>query len=413
MFSRAFIKEYFKEMKYIHEIFLDFLQSEDSERSQLQKINKYFDEQNIRQNKSKLKLILHLISKISNHYHRSSDSINKIEKILKILKNDIISKFKNSHIFNIFKSNKRILLFLFEEKILIPNKYLSTILMKKEYKDRSYHQYFYKEFEPFFDETFCDEITSNNPEVNEFDSETFLQKRRKGENDRKICQIIQNDSIDEFVNFTNENNFSLSSIIEPSIYETNSFLLKNNPSLIEYSAFCGSIQILNYLYKNEIELKPSLWLYAIHSQNMELIHLLEEKHVEPPKNECYNESIKCHHVSIVNYIKSNFFNKKNENEEEEIDDDCCFFHQSLEFYNFIDLCNNENAIDDSEISFLFYFFCKNDYIDIVNFLLKDEELKMNSRIILKLFFFKSSSKIKCNLLHFKLIYVLMMFIVFF
>ena len=58
--------------------------------------------------------------------------------------------------------------------------------------------------------------------------------------------------------------------------------MKNkNTTLIEYSAFYGSIQIFNFLRMNNVELSPSLWLYAIHGNNAELIHLLEENKVEP------------------------------------------------------------------------------------------------------------------------------------
>ena len=32
---------------------------------------------------------------------------------------------------------------------------------------------------------------------------------------------------------------------------------------------------------NGVELTPSLWLFVIHGQNPELIHRLEEQHIEP------------------------------------------------------------------------------------------------------------------------------------
>ena len=63
-------------------------------------------------------------------------------------------------------------------------------------------------------------------------------------------------------------NISLLSTIKPSIFEINKYL-------IEYAAFFGSIRIFQYLRFNNIELQPSLWFYAIHSNNTEMIHLLE------------------------------------------------------------------------------------------------------------------------------------------
>mgnify|MGYP001101716460 CR=1 FL=1 len=91
-------------------------------------------------------------------------------------------------------------------------------------------------------------------------------------------------------------NISLNSKIESSIYETNNFLNKrqakaieennnrNNDkyntsfmTFIEYSAFFGSIQIFNYLKINGSELTESLCPLAIHCNNPEIIHILEEK----------------------------------------------------------------------------------------------------------------------------------------
>ena len=43
----------------------------------------------------------------------------------------------------------------------------------------------------------------------------------------------------------------------------------SEPTLIEYTAFYGAIQILNYLNKRGVELTSSLWIYTIHSKNAE------------------------------------------------------------------------------------------------------------------------------------------------
>ena len=54
-------------------------------------------------------------------------------------------------------------------------------------------------------------------------------------------------------------------------------------TLIEYAAFFGSIQIFNYLKLNKISLTPSLWKYAIHGNNAEIIQILEENHFQLPQ----------------------------------------------------------------------------------------------------------------------------------
>ena len=74
--------------------------------------------------------------------------------------------------------------------------------------------------------------------------ENFYEKRKQGENDSQICELIRNGMITEFVLHVTRNGVSLNSKIRPSIYETNSFLLKKQGSkedggisLIEYALF--------------------------------------------------------------------------------------------------------------------------------------------------------------------------------
>ena len=56
-------------------------------------------------------------------------------------------------------------------------------------------------------------------------------------------------------------------MIERSPFETNSFLIiEKETSLIEYTALSGSIQTFKYLLLKNVELRPKLWLYAIHGQ---------------------------------------------------------------------------------------------------------------------------------------------------
>ena len=124
-------------------------------------------------------------------------------------------------------------------------------------------------------------------------------------------------------------------------------------------------------------LTSSLWIFAIHSQNPELINKLEENHIEPKirKNrwfssevvsyiECYKESIKCHHNDIANYIQNNFLQNDEENEKESL-------IQSLEYYNFIML--QKEKIN----KFSFADFCKYGYYLIANNLLKNKDIDIN------------------------------------
>ena len=141
----------------------------------------------------------------------------------------------------------------------------------------------------------------------------FFENREKGENDSYICKLIREDSIDEFIEYVNKSNISLESTINQSIYETNAFLIQkqneyiilrfnqsnsnSSITLMEYAAFFGSIQIFQYLKINGVEMNQELWLYSIHGKNAEIIHLIEERHIEPTiadvnsYKECFIESI--------------------------------------------------------------------------------------------------------------------------
>ena len=93
------------------------------------------------------------------------------------------------------------------------------------------------------------------------------------------------------------------------------------PTLIEYATFFGSIQIFNFLCINQVAFDSSLWSYAIHSNNAEMIHILESKNntdnfISDDKTYegIFIESIKCHHNDFANYIKDNLLNQKISNE---------------------------------------------------------------------------------------------------
>ena len=82
------------------------------------------------------------------------------------------------------------------------------------------------------------DIFDNEEKYQEFD-----EKRKKGENCSYLCNLIQNDSIVEFITYINQKNIQHSAKIQSSIYETNPLFIEDDTDLIYYSAFYGSIQI--------------------------------------------------------------------------------------------------------------------------------------------------------------------------
>ena len=352
MTNNDFILNHFTKIRHIQEIIFSILNENLYQNLSFQDFIQYLEDQKIRENPHEIKLILHLISRISQNHHRTEQFFYKIEFILKTFKEEMKKFFSNFGIFNIFKSDKRILLFLFEEGIIILDKTIYYIITSFPYQKRDYPIYFSPEIKAFKND--------ENRKMDENEFKIFEEKRKIGENDELIYTLIRKDSIDDFIIYINKTNFSVTSQIKESKFETNSFLMKNNEiSLIEYAAFFGAIQIFNYLRLNNVELKPSLWSFAVHGNNPELIHILEENHIEMPKN-VYEESIKCHHIDIMNYLKNYFF-------ENEAKNDFNLFVTNLKNYNFVELTTN---LMNNEKNFAFFYYCcKYDYFEIVEHLL--------------------------------------------
>lgn len=209
-------------MKIIQESILAFLDDDTTDGNE----DKNLDDLKIIKDNQKLKALLHIISTISKYHFRTPHFFDKLENIINQYKSQILKSFTNQEIFEIFKNSKRILLFLFNEKILIPDKSIFDFISQPEYKKMGYIDYFLPEFSKFVYNKSIVHI------------ELFNEKRKNGENDCYLAQLIRNDSIIEFIKYVNENNISLLSEINISIFETNLILLKkNNISLIEYAAF--------------------------------------------------------------------------------------------------------------------------------------------------------------------------------
>ena len=60
----------------------------------------------------------------------------------------------------------------------------------------------------------------NSNSIFEMDTELFDKNRKKGVNDNYICELIQNDSIEEFVSYVNRLNMPLTSKFKHSIFES-------------------------------------------------------------------------------------------------------------------------------------------------------------------------------------------------
>ena len=350
----------FELMKQLHFSLLNFI--DDQENTDEKFLQTILDKNKIKENKYYLISVLHFITKIADNHHRSNCFFNKLEKILKYLQNEIRQYLINSEIFNIFKSNYRILLFLIHENIMTIDQYIADQL--KIYSKSI--KYFWPEIKEFIKDEWIQDSNQVLPE-------DFDEKRKIGENDSQICQLIRKDSVDEFISYCKKEKYQLNSLIEYSIYETNSFLIKmERVTLIEYAAFFGSIQIFKYLRSKKVIENNSLYTYAVHGNNLEIIDLIEKNNHKMMKRYCEQylfESLQFHNNEMTNHIKNKYFSKGKSFYIEPL------IKKSLKNHNlgFIDA----SLINESS----FFYLTQYDYPLFVDILLKTKNINVNEKVI--------------------------------
>lgn len=368
--TQAFVEK----IKRIQQILIDIMDKEGQSDELIKNLSHAITKEKINENKNYFKTVLHVICKLTNNHHRPSDFPEKISLIFRTLKSDILNQFKNWEIFNVFKNNKRALLALFREEVLKPEKSIYDIINTDKYRHSYYIRYFFPEFKQFLSPEYLKQY-----DLHGSDSD-FDVKRKEGENDQEICKLIRKDSIQEFTNFVEQKKLSLKTKIEPSYYETNPFLIHKKISLIEYAAFFGSLQIFNYLIENKVEMQPSLWTFAIHGNNIEMIHILEVNKVVPVDesfNQSIKESIKMHHNTVAKVFLHNHPQKA-----EDTFISCIQFSNYLLFpEDYIEVLNNVNIINEKPSPVLFNLI-QYDHINLVDYILKTKKLNLNEKIIL-------------------------------
>ena len=150
--ERPNCQSFLQKMKEIQEDIIKFIDEESYIEENFPRLIYKFDESKICDNKHEIQAVLHLISKIANNHHRSPNFFHKIEQILMHFKYIIKKYFSNSEIFTIFKGNKKILLFLIEEKMMIFDEYVAKKITKRKFVKHKYPQYFQPEIQPFINE---------------------------------------------------------------------------------------------------------------------------------------------------------------------------------------------------------------------------------------------------------------------
>ena len=357
-------------MKKIQQNVLDFIDNNDDIEENYENLIKSLNNQKVEKDSHIFKLFILMISKIAENHYRNLNFFNKIELILSYYYNDLKKYFSNDEIFDFFRHSKLILLYLFENSFIQINPKICSLMMQKKYKDFKYPEFFYPEIQKMVD--FKMESIPDN----------FDEKRRKGENDDILCEIIRNDQIDEFIEYVSKNNIPLDSKIKDSIFETNYILLENKPTILYYASFFGSIKILEYLISNIEDFYGDNPIYEclIHHNNPKIISLLDEKYSFGYFDSVfflflYFESIKCHNNELGDFISKKFFDE----DEEDIEQTDYFqrnkYVAAFKFHNYFffpkDISHN----------IFFFYACRYDYFNIVEYFIKTKEIDLNMKII--------------------------------
>ncbi|KAK8886774.1 hypothetical protein M9Y10_042244 [Tritrichomonas musculus] len=381
------IKQYIDDINEIQHNILEYIEKEDDEEENFQNIISSFECKGTTKRKYEIKLVFRTLLKIAQNHHRTPNFFSKIEQILLYFKDEIKIFFTNADIFDIFKNNKRIILFLLEQKLMFIDEYVFSHISSQKFNSRNYHKYFEPEIESYFSSLheFILLRTDSDKDKDKDDKkiedkkkfDDFNSKRKKGENENELCQIIQQDLIEEFITLIKKENYSINSHIECSIFETNSFLLKNKKySLIQYATFFGSPQIAKYLFLNGVKLNDSIWLYAIHGDDAEIIRLLEDKYKVKLENnssllfKCILESIKCHHNDITNYLRCNYVEIKFSNYYYKT-----VLRQMFHYYNTSYFSDYQNK------KLFFKYACEYDYFTLVKLFLITKDIDLNEIVI--------------------------------
>ena len=194
-----------------------------------------------------------------------------------------------------------------------------------------------------------------------------------------MCELIRKHKTKEFIIYMNRKGLSFDSFIDKSIFETNPFLLKiGDIKIIENASFFGSMEIINFLISEKVNLLPSMWKYSIHSENSELIHYLEDNQILPTDNKhkiTLNESIKCHHNDISRYIINYLIKEEDLESDKENDVFHNLYKYSFQYDNYIFFPDN------IKYKFMFHYLCEFDYYILVNLYLTNEDIDINTTII--------------------------------
>ena len=126
------IEEYISQKKKVEDAIIRLLeQSERNENLDLTEMSNYINDQEIQEDGNELRQFIHLIVSISKSFHRFSNFYDVIIQIFEMVK-DLFPKYlTNKETYDILKSDKRLILYFIENKILHVDSVIAHQMMRK------------------------------------------------------------------------------------------------------------------------------------------------------------------------------------------------------------------------------------------------------------------------------------------
>lgn len=179
-----FIKNY-QQKRDFNDIVLSFIEAEDESYECYEDLSNFIKKQNFTKDNQLLRSFIDILINIINNHHRNPDFFDKITQILQLLAKNIQEQFSNKEIFNMFSDNKRVLLILIENKIILFDRNIINIITNnKDTFGYRYCYYFPKEIDQFLSSEMKSFIKMR------LQGQNFEEKRLNAENETYICSLI-------------------------------------------------------------------------------------------------------------------------------------------------------------------------------------------------------------------------------
>ena len=115
------LKRNINKKKKLYSVFLEFIETPDDSEIKFQDLLNFIEVEEILDNKEMIHIIFSILSQISANHCRSNDFITRIEKIISYLIKESQENISDSDINQIYRDNKRILFYLFENQLIEPD----------------------------------------------------------------------------------------------------------------------------------------------------------------------------------------------------------------------------------------------------------------------------------------------------